>query len=393
MSGLQRFLNRMILFVLAVAILAAALVTPLSQAFEANPLLNGIIFLVLLIGIAFAFRQVLMLKPEIDWVRAIRRSDQAAPERSPKLLGPLAAMLGDHQPGAPARMSSIAMRSLLDGVASRLEEGREISRYMTRLLVFLGLLGTFWGLLAVLAAIGNTIQSLSVDSGDITLMFDALKRGLEEPLSGMAVAFSSSLFGLAGSVVLGFLDLQTGQAQNRFFNDLEDWLSSIARVARGGPAFEVETGGEGPAASAYLGALLEQTAEKLDALSDSIAAGESGRAEQGAALLRLADSLSGLTDQLRTDQQATKKMAESMKGAERALERLLEEGLARGAEPDEIARQHLRGIDDNIRRLIEEQARASQGSIEALRSEIKLLARTLASALDRRGPGNEADRA
>lgn len=381
MSGLQRFLNRMILFVIAVAILGAALARQLVAAFEANPFLNGTIFFVLMVGIVFAFRQVMMLKPEIEWVRMVRRGEGSLPERTPRLLGPLAAMLDARSEGREARMSSIAMRSLLDGVASRLEEGRDISRYLTRLLVFLGLLGTFWGLLAVLAAIGDTIEGLSVETSDITLMFDSLKRGLEEPLSGMAVAFSSSLFGLAGSVVLGFLDLQTGQAQNRFFNDLEDWLSSIARVSRGG--VEIEAGdGSGPAAGAYLSALLEQMADRLGTLSDTLSSAETARAEERAALGAIADGLSALGDRMQADRQIAQRMATSLANTERLLERLGAEGMGAVAEPDEVARGHLRAIDDNIARLIEGQAKAAQGSIEALRSEIRLLARTLATALE-----------
>ncbi|GER01843.1 hypothetical protein JCM17845_24660 [Iodidimonas gelatinilytica] len=283
MNGQQRFLNRMIVFVLAVALLAVVLAEQLSTAFLANPLLNGIIGVVLLLGIVYSFRQVLMLKPETEWLKAYRRGNDSLPERSPRLLGPLAAMIGDQAGDRPVRMTAMSMRSLLDSVDSRLDEGREISRYLTRLLIFLGLLGTFWGLLAVLAAIGNTIQSLSVETSDLSLMFDALKRGLEEPLSGMAIAFSSSLFGLAGSVILGFLDLQSGQAQNRFYNNLEDWLSTVAKVSRGGPSMDMgDEDGASLAAGSYLSALLEQTADSLDQLRRTMEQSETAREDANA---------------------------------------------------------------------------------------------------------------
>jgi len=393
MSNHRRFLNRMTLFVLAVAAVAAALAGPLSRAFMANPALNGVIAAVLLAGIAFSFRQVLMLRPEAEWVRAYRREGATPPAQTPRLLGPVAAMLGERDDGRPVRMTALSMRSLLDGVASRLEEGREISRYMTRLLIFLGLLGTFWGLLAVLAAIGDTIQSLSAESEDIVVMFDRLKSGLEKPLDGMAIAFSSSLFGLAGSVVLGFLDLQTGQAQNRFFNDLEDWLSGEARVTASGPTLgggDEDTGGA--SANAYLSALLEQTADSLDGLRRSIEASESRRAETDAALTRLSEALAGLSDQMQADRGAAKKLTDAQLATQSSLDKLTGQIGSQEAGLDEASRAHLRNMDVNIKRLIEGQDKASHATVEGLRGEIKLLARTVATALEGRSGGSRDSR-
>lgn len=386
MTGQRRFLNRMGIFVLAVAILVAMLIEPLSGAFAANPLLNGTIAAVLLIGIVYAFRQVLMLRPEIAWLKACRRSDPL-PEDMPVLLGPVAAMLGG---SAGGRITAMSMRSLLDGVASRLEEGREISRYLTRLLVFLGLLGTFWGLLAVLASIGNTIQGLSVETTDLNLMFDSLKTGLGAPLDGMAVAFSSSLFGLAGSIVLGFLDLQAGQAQNRFFNDLEDWLSSVARVTRSGPG-GTDTGDEdaGVSAGAYLSALLEQTADSIDQLRRAMEQAEDKRAQGNEALIDLSEKLAVLTDHLRADQTSGRDRARAEEQTRKLLERIAERLEAAEGGLDEASRGHLRNLDLHMKRLLEDQAKATGAATEALRSEIKLLARTLAGALETRGRGKE----
>ncbi|WP_281300674.1 MULTISPECIES: MotA/TolQ/ExbB proton channel family protein [unclassified Iodidimonas] len=388
MNGQKRFLNRMIIFILAVAVMIALLVRQLSEAFLANPLLNGIIGVVLLIGILYSFRQVLILKPEGDWLRAYRRGGGPLPQRSPQLLGPLAAMIGEQADGRPVQMTALSMRTLLDGVAARLDESREISRYLTRLLIFLGLLGTFWGLLAVLAAIGNTIQSLSVDTTDLNLMFDALKRGLQDPLSGMAIAFSSSLFGLAGSVILGFLDLQAGQAQNRFYNDLEDWLSTVARISRGGLQSGPSTDEDeaGPSAGSYLSALLEQTADSIDQLRRTMEQSETARNDGNAALMRLSEGLAALTDQMRADQAMTKRLTDAQTQTQRTLERLADQSLDQPAGLDDASKTHLRNIDVGIRQLLEDQSRSGNKSAELLRSEIKLLARTLATALDRKTP-------
>ncbi len=153
------------------------------------------------------------------------------------------------------------MRSLLDGIFSRLDESRELSRYMTGLLIFLGLLGTFWGLLKTVSSVSDVIGNMTLGNGDMNLMFDQLKTGLAKPLAGMGTAFSASMYGLAGALVLGFLDLTAGQAQNRFFNELEEWLAGLTRLSSG-----VLAEGEGGSVPLYVQALLEQTAENMESL-------------------------------------------------------------------------------------------------------------------------------
>src|SRR5215470_15923732 len=223
-SSPRIFLVRMLLFLVLGALLVIILYKQIWAAFLANPGLNGLIVCVLLIGIVFAFRQVLRLFPEVAWVNSFRLADPGlAVERSPTLLAPMQAILRDRM-GRMA-MSPQTMRGLMDSIATRLDEARDISRYMTGLLVFLGLLGTFWGLIETVTSVGGVIQGLKA-TGDAASMFDALRGGLAAPLSGMGISFSPSLFGLAGSLILGFLDLQTGQAQNRFYTDLEDWLAT-----------------------------------------------------------------------------------------------------------------------------------------------------------------------
>ena len=214
-SSPRIFLVRMMLFLVLGALLIVVLYKQIWAAFLANPGLNGLIVLVLLIGIVFAFRQVLRLFPEVAWVNSFRLADPGlAVERPPTLLAPMQAILRDRM-GRMA-ISPQTMRGLMDSIATRLDEARDISRYMTGLLVFLGLLGTFWGLIETVTSVRTVIEGLKV-GGDSTQMFDALKEGLGAPLGGMGISFSSSLFGLAGSLILGFLDLQTSQAQNRFY--------------------------------------------------------------------------------------------------------------------------------------------------------------------------------
>jgi hypothetical protein len=228
----QVFLWRMSLFLILAVLLAIILdgqTGQLRHSFMANPGLNALIIGVLLVGIVYAFRQVLRLYPEINWVNNFRISDPGlATDKSPALLAPMATMLRDRT--GHLSLATGAMRSLLDSVASRLEEQRETTRYLVGLLIFLGLLGTFWGLLQTVSTVGTTIGALDTNAGDNVLLFDQLKEGLAGPLKGMGTAFSASMFGLSGSLILGFLDLQAGHAQGRFYNELEDWLSGITEL-------------------------------------------------------------------------------------------------------------------------------------------------------------------
>src|SRR5215472_9222319 len=227
LSSPRIFLIRMVVFLTLCALVVVVLYRQIGVAFMANPGLNALIIAVLVIGIALAYRQVIRLFPEVNWVNSFRLADPGlAIERPPVLLAPMAVLLRDRI-GRMA-ISSQMMRGILDSIAARLDEARDMSRYMTGLLVFLGLLGTFWGLIETVGSVGNVINGLK-PGGDAGAIFESLKEGLGAPLSGMGISFSSSLFGLAGSLVLGFLDLQTSQAQNRFYTDLEDWLSTTVR--------------------------------------------------------------------------------------------------------------------------------------------------------------------
>lgn len=374
MTSPQRFVVRMALFVIAVGLLSAFLFLPLQRAFEANIFLNGLIVGVLILGILYNFRQVFILYPEVVWIERFRKnSPSLSGNKPPKLLAPMATMLGERKD--KLSLSTLSMRSLLDGIASRLDESRDLSRYTIGLLIFLGLLGTFWGLLNTVGSIRDVIGGLSVGGGDFTAVFGNLKDGLAAPLDGMGTAFSSSLFGLAGSLVLGFLDLQASQAQNRFYNDLEEWLSSLTRLSSGSLITEGDS-----SVPAYVQALLEQTAESLENLQRTLARGEESNIASNASLVKLTDSLGSLGDHMRAEQNLLLKLAENQSDLRTFFERIAENGMKGGGGIDEATQTHIRNLDVHVARLSDELSNGRDDIIQQLRSEIKLLARTIAAS-------------
>ena len=373
MARPRRFLVRMILFLVAVLVVLAVLFPQLQNAFLANVPLNGLILGVLLLGIIYNFRQVTMLNPEVAWIESFRYNQPTLSQpKAPKLLASMATMLGERKDRLS--LSALSMRSLLDGIQSRLDESRDISRYIIGLLIFLGLLGTFWGLLDTVASIRGVISSLSIGSGDVNTVFSDLKSGLNAPLSGMGTAFSSSLFGLGGSLVLGFLDLQGGQAQNHFFTQLEDWLSSLTRLSSG-----VLPGDGDHGVPAYVQALLEQTAESLENLQVTLARGEEGRISSNTSMVVLVEKLGTLTDHMQTEQALMMQLAESHTELKNILARLADRVGHSAAGMDEATRTHIRNLDVYVARLLEELSAGRDDIIHQVRSEIKLLARTIAA--------------
>ncbi|MBS7545208.1 MotA/TolQ/ExbB proton channel family protein [Ancylobacter oerskovii] len=340
LSSPRIFLVRMFVFLLLCAALAAVLHEHIWRAFLYNPGLNGVIFGVLAIGILFAFRQVVRLLPEVAWVNAFRLIEPGIEvRRSPVLLAPMAALLGDRV-GRMA-ISQMTMRSIMESIGTRLDEGRDLLRYLTGLLVFLGLLGTFWGLIETVSSIGGVIASLDVgpNSGSV---FDAMKTGLAAPLSGMGISFSSSLFGLAGSLVLGFLDLQAGQAQNRFYTDLEDWLATTVDdldldkvkpvpVPAPLPASPAPATPLGPVPLPPPSAFLSQGLSQLDLnqLTEAVAKLDRTMTEAGSqrvttAMAHLAESLQGLVQHMRSEQQMVRDWVEAQAEQQKDIKKLLE---------------------------------------------------------------------
>ena len=386
MTKPEVFLLRMLLFLAAVAVVAGLLSPVLISAFRNNPGINSLILVVLALGIAWNLRQVLWLRPEVAWVETFQKArPRLAALRQPRLLAPMASMLAARndslregggreglrrEGGGRFTLSASAMRSLLDGIASRLDESRELSRYMTGLMIFLGLLGTFWGLLRTIGSISEVIGAMQVGSGDVGVMFEQLKSGLARPLAGMGTAFSASMYGLSGALVLGFLDLTAGQAQNRFFNELEEWLAGLTRLSSGVLA-------EGDSSiPVYVQALLEQTAENMENLQRVLMRGEEHSSQANQAVLSLTERIATLSDTMRASQQLMLRIAESQAAMGPALQRLAEQ---RDRGGDDATRGHLRNIELYVQRLLAEAEQGRAQSTAELRNDIRILTRTVAA--------------
>jgi hypothetical protein len=370
----------MVLFLVLVAGLAAALGRSLVNAFMGNPGVNGVILGILIAGIIYIFRQVLLLDPELDWIESFRHhqtaNDPAALlDPAPRLLGPMARMLRVQQ-GRRVSLSASSFQALLDGIASRLNETRETSRYLIGVLIFLGLLGTFYGLLETVRSVGDVIGALNIGASDVARAFADLKSGLESPLHGMGTAFSASLFGLAGSLVLGFLDLQAGQAQNRFYNELEESLSAYTRLSSG----SLSDTGDG-SVPAYIQALLEQTADSLENLQRILARSEESRIGANATLTSLTDRLGALAEQMKAGQILMVRLAENQLELRPSLTRLAD-AVENAHGHDDVLRGHLRNIEAYIARLSEDVVQGREQSIHDLRGDIRIVARTIAALVE-----------
>ena len=332
-------------FLVVIGVLAALLFKQLSHNFQANPFFNGVILAVLVFGIFVNLRQVLLLSREIQWIETFKRSDPSRPLPKPKLLAPMARLFTGRE-RTTFSLSTHSMRSLLDSVYLRLEESRDLSRYLVGVAIFLGLLGTFWGLLVTIRSVADIIGSLGVGT-DPAAMFNQLKDNLREPLAGMSTSFSTSLFGLASSLVLGFLDLQAGHAQNRFYNELEDWLSSMTRFSSGA----LQADGEA-SVPAYVQALLEQTADGLERMQRALTESERERHNSSEQLGELNTQLSRLADLLGRESREIRGMAETQ---------------------EELK---------NVLKVIAAAPPVNRQLSDELRGEFRLLSRTIAAAVD-----------
>lgn len=303
LSNPSVFLLSMVIFLIIAGFLAAILYRQILEAFQTNPGLNGLILGVLVVGVLLSLIQVVRLMPEVSWVNSFRVGNpDLESAREPVLLAPMKALLG--QTGQDMTISTSSMRSILDSIGNRLDESRDISRYLIGLLVFLGLLGTFWGLLQTIGSIGDTIQSLDPNSGDTNDVLDSLKSGLKAPLDGMGTAFSSSLFGLAGSLVLGFLDLQAGRAQTRFYTELENWLSTVTDLSS-------EMSLSGNASAEEVRAHLDQLTQRLQGQ------GSSGRVTE--ALGSLVDSIQQMVRHMRSEQEITRQQLQQQEAQQQEI--------------------------------------------------------------------------
>ncbi|MGU3384102.1 flagellar motor protein MotA [Methylobacterium sp. D53M] len=302
------YLGRMVIFLILVGFLAFILFRQITPAFLANPGLNGLILGVLLIAVLIAFGQVVRLFRETAYVNAVAGGAQV--KKPPALLAPMAPMIAARAGGATLPGTT----GYLDTIAVRLDEGREILRYISGILILLGLLGTFWGLIDTLSAVGGVIKGMR-GGGDAGVMFDELKSGLAVPLSGIGLAFSASLFGLASSLITGFLELQAGQAHARFHNELQDWLMSGAAAPESAPV--------AAATAARPAAGTQELKEAVDRLSALVAEGGGSRAATQA-MTNLAEGIQGLVQHMRAEQQMIRDWVEAQASRERELKQVLD---------------------------------------------------------------------
>lgn len=374
MTRPSRYLIRILIFLGLVVAVCGVLAEGLLDAFLTSPFLNGVIVGVMLLGVIHIIRQVILLGPEVAWLEQLREEtrerlyfpDAMAKETPPRLMGPMVKMLGERR--GRFTLSAFSMRTVLDGIQNRIDESHDLSRYLVGLLIFLGLLGTFWGLSETVGAVGDTISGLAVDGGDAALLFENLKQDLEKPLSGMGTAFTSSLFGLASSLVVGFLELQSSQAHARFMQDLEEWLSGVTRLSSGSGV-----GGEGEGSvPAYIQALLEQTADSLDAQQRVIQQTAEERSGMSRSLVTLNERLGTLAAQTQQQHSVLSNLAEATQALRASIA-----GNQGGL--DEASRHHLRNTSLYLERLTHDIENGRTLIVQEMRNEIRLLARTIAA--------------
>lgn len=365
-----RFLLPMLVFLALVIASGIVLFPQLEAAFKSNILINSIITFVLIVGCLYILRQVARLKPDIDWIESFgdRRTLE---ETAPPLLGSLATL---SRSGA-LTLNPMSLRSLADGIASRLDERRELSRYLVALLVFLGLLGTFWGLLGTIQAIGATINGLKVETSDVAGMFEGLKAGLQAPLTGMGTAFSSSLFGLAGSLILGFLDLQLGQAQGRFFNELEDWLSNHVIPMESGMPDQAGPAQAAAGPSAFMRTIMAQSADSLEAMERRMGKADQERDKLTQTLGALQATLASLDSRAERQSEALSQLATALEKAAAKTD---------DCSTDDRSVEALRALQTSVAGLAEAQSAGRAQVSGDIQAAATRLGRTIAAILDDR---------
>jgi len=371
----------MVLVLILVGVGAFFIYPAVAPVFLASIYLNGFILAVFVVGVLACFWQVLQLVSSVSWIEgfALNRPGHEFVQ-SPRLLASLAALLKDQR--ARRGLTAGSSRSILDSVATRLDEARDITRYIINLLIFLGLLGTFYGLATTVPAVVETIRSLAPTEGEAGVsVFNRLITGLEAQLGGMGTAFASSLLGLAGSLIVGMLELFAGHGQNRFYRELEEWISSITRIglvtgdSDGGPISEAN----------LIVTAVEQAALQVDELREIVARSEERRAATENKLDGLADTVGRLADTLASqpmggggpatlDPAAFDRIVEGQNRMIQVMEARDEETGAFDAE----TRMRLRNIDVQILRILEEIAAGRQDSVAELRRELNAIADVLA---------------
>ena len=359
----------MMLISLGLAIGGVVLALPrVLPVFEANPLLNGFILFVFVLGVVACFYQVTQLIGSVRWIETFAAGETRDDVKTPKLLSPLATLLRSR--GARMHLTSSASRSILDTVTDRIDEEREITRYIVNLLIFLGLLGTFYGLATTVPAVVDTIRSLAPQEGETSLaVFQKLMSGLETQLGGMGVAFASSLLGLAGSLIVGLLELFAGHGQNRFYRELEEWLSSITRVG-------FASGEEGGQDSGAMSEVLDHMAEQMQALQQIFIHSDQSRATVDEKLGNLIDVIGDMNDRMDRSDTTTVALERVAVGQETMIEVMRAQGPGEGMDAE--SRMRLRSIDVQMLRILEEISAGRQESLAELRKDIDMMVKALA---------------
>ena len=356
----------LMLLVLALVASGGVLAAPrVLPVFEANPYLNWFILFVFLIGVVACFWQVAQLITSVRWIeRFVRKKDDVIHAKAPRLLAPLATLLRTR--GIDMQIGAASNRSILDSVATRIDEAREFTRYLVNMLIFLGLLGTFYGLATTVPALVDTIRSLAPQDGEEGVeVFSRLMNGLESQLSGMGVAFASSLLGLAGSLVVGLLELFAGHGQNRFYRELEEWLSSITRVG-------FSSGdGDGSSEQNMVAGILDHMGQQMEKMQTIFSSAESGRAVVDEKLTRLVDSFESMTRRMDSSDNYNDVMNRVADGQQRLVETL--QSLDVGDGFDAESRMRLRSMDVQMLRILEEIAAGRQETMAELRADLAAL--------------------
>lgn len=364
----NRYFLRMTLFTVSIFALMVVLNEPLRRIFLHNVTLNSLIFSVLFFGGAYVFYRMWQLQNERTWLLAFEKGEDRLPGKpQTMLLKPLAIALRD--PAFQGSLSPLSARSVLVSIQDRLDETRDISRYIVGLLVFLGLLGTFWGLSQTIGAIAGVIGGLDISGAKVEGAFATMKEGLQSPLSGMGTAFSCSMFGLAGSLIVGFLDLQYGKALGGFYHMVEERLGLITRFGGNG-----DMANSGPA---YSQGLLEQTIEGMGALHSLMHRHEENRVSTLKTVQTLADKLANMSEQMLTHQNIMKKIAQNQIDIQDHLMQYLKNNHVQ-EQNDQMAKT-LRSLDATTLKMLEELVEGRTQNTQELKTEIRLIARTLSA--------------
>jgi hypothetical protein len=364
----------MTIFTVSLLAVCAVVYERLAAAFISNPYFNAGILVTLAFGVAAAYRQISRIDSSVRWIHSFKGAN-VPPSAPPFLLVPIASVLqkNDSMPF----LGATTLRAMLDGVFTRVDESRDLSRYLMNVLILLGLLGTFWGLLQTVAGIGNVIGGLTVGEGDIKTVFDGFKEGLRKPLLGMGVSFSASLFGLASSLILGFLDLQTGRAQNIFCAELEEWLGRRTSISEGLMAQA------GPASGSYNEALISTLTDQLERLQRTMRQQHENQISEQGHLRSLAETVAALNDNVKSHHVLLAKLTQLQNETTPALSQLTEVIMTSNASRVE---EHVRSVDISLKEISQQLSNSADNNTTLLRDELRTIARLIAADNQKNDP-------